>query len=82
MNINITPSFIEKIVKNWEDDETPEIIEAIVAELKRDRRKACLNCSRRRAEEIQSHFDELIGQVQNEEFWGQMDHLLHFGFEY
>ena len=82
MKIHVSQSFIEKVVQRWEDEETSEIIEAIVAELKKDCRKECLYCSQRRREEIQSHYDGLIVQVQNEEFWVQMDHLLHFNFEY
>ena len=81
MQIGVDRTFIERVVKNWDDAETQGMIEAMVAELKKDCREAIRrNYSHR--EECEAFYEDLIGQVQNEDFWNQMDHLLHFGFEY
>ncbi len=81
MQIGVDRSFIERIVKNWDDAETQEMIEAMVAELKKDCREQIRRSYSDRAE-WEAFYEGLIGQVQNEEFWNQMNHLLHFGFEY
>ena len=84
MKIKVDPSFISKVYHEWESEETQEVIEAVIAELKMDCREYLRHhyCSSSEAEEVQNHFENLIAQVQNKEFWDQMDHLLHFGFEY
>ena len=82
MRIEVNPSFIHKVVSNWDDEDTQEMIEAIVSELKIDCREELRHCSGRKAQEWQAWYEELMGQVQNEDFWEQMDHLLGFNFEY
>ena len=82
MNINVDPRFISHVAKNWEDRDTQEMIEAMVAELKKDCREALLHYSGRSAEEVQAYWENLMGQVQSEDFWCQVDHLLHFHFDY
>ena len=82
MRINVTPSFISKLVKNWDNEDTQEMIEAIVAELKKDCREDLRHCYGSKRDELEGWWEDLIGQVQNEDFWCQMDHLLNFYFEY
>jgi len=85
MYINMSPKLIHDIAENWEDprkgEETQELIEAIVAELKKDYR----NFQRknpRMSEETIAHWESLISDVTELDFWCKFDHLLNFGFEY
>ena len=82
MRIDVDPQFVNHVAKNWSNEQTQEMIEAMVCELKKDCREVCRHYSSDEAEEILRHYSELEGQVQNEEFWHQMDHLLHFGFDF
>ena len=82
MRIEVNPNFIHKVASSWDDETTQEMIEAMVSELKKDCREKLRRCSGREAQEWQAWYEELMGQVQNEDFWGQMDHLLDFYFEY
>lgn len=85
MYINMTPEVINEIAKNWEDpkkaEETQELIEAIVAELKKDYRNYQRKHSYMSDEDAQ-HWESLISDVTNPEFWYKFDHLLNFGFEF
>ena len=81
MKIDVTPRFIAKLVKEWESEDTQEMVEAIVAELKKDCREA-LRRSYGHRDEVQAWYDGMIGQAQNQEFWEQVDHILNFSFEY
>lgn len=85
MQIRITPDLIHEIAENWEDprkgEETQEMIEAIVAELKKDYR----DYQRRHynmSDEDAAHWEGLISDVTSREFWDKIDHLLQFRFEY
>ena len=84
MTKNVTLNLIHAIVENWDDsrkgDETQEIVEAIVAELKQDYR-AWLR-KHRMNPEAQAYWEGLIADVQNQDFWDKMDHLLNFSFDY
>lgn len=85
MYLNVTPKLINQIANNWEDprkaEETHELIEAIVAELKKDYRNFQRKHSRISAEDA-AHWESLISDVETPEFWYKFDHLLNFGFEY
>ncbi|MBR4251665.1 MAG: hypothetical protein IKQ15_05155 [Kiritimatiellae bacterium] len=85
MYLNLTPKLINQIANNWEDprkaEETQELIEAIVAELKKDYRAFQRKHSRISDEDV-AHWEDLIADVTNPEFWYKFDHLLNFGFEY
>lgn len=84
MRKNVTPSLIHSISENWEDrrraEETQELIEAIVAELKQDYR--AWQRKNRLTPDAQAHWEGLIADVQNQDFWDKMDHLLNFSFDY
>ena len=84
MRKNITPNLIHAIAENWEDrrhaEETQEIIEAIVAELKQDYRE--WQRKHRMTPEAQAHWEGLIADVQDRMFWEKIDHLLDFYFDY
>ena len=84
MTKNVTPNLIHAIVENWDDsrkgEETQEIVEAIVAELKQDYRS--WQRKHRMTPEAQAYWEGLIADVQNQDFWDKMDHLLHFSFDF
>ena len=84
MRKNVTPSLIHAISENWENrrraEETQELIEAIVAELKQDYREWQRN--HRMTSEAQAHWEGLIADVQDQAFWDKLDHLLQFSFDY
>lgn len=84
MKKNVTPSLIHAISENWEDrrraEETQELIEAIVAELKQDYR--AWQRKNRLTPDAEAYWEGLIADVQNQDFWDKMDHLLNFSFDY
>ncbi len=72
------------ILRNWEDrdnaQEVQDIIQAIVAELKKDYRECQRSRSYREEDEIL--FEGIISDVQGREFWDKLDYMMHFSFEY
>lgn len=85
MKINCDAKLIRFIAENWEDprkgQKVQDMIEAIVAELKKDFRVYQRKHSRISSKAI-AHWEGLICEVQNPDFWYKMEHLLAFGFEY
>ena len=85
MKVNCDRKLIRYISENWDDDrkgqEVQEMLEAIVAELKKDFREYQRRHSRISDEAI-AHWEGLICDVQNRDFWDKFDHLLDFGFEF
>ena len=85
MKINCDGKFIRYISENWDDDrngqKVQEMIGAIVAELKKDFREYQRKHSRISDEAI-DHWEGLICDIQNRDFWDKVDHLLGFCFEY
>lgn len=85
MKINCDAKLVRYISENWNDErksqKVQEMVEAIVAELKKDFR----NYQRKHfriSDETVSHWEGLICDVQNRDFWDKFYHLLHFGFEF
>lgn len=76
--MNITPSAIRKICASFDEQETQDLLEAMMVELKEDLRKHA----------HRGHFDDetlemLIGNVQDPSFWNQLDLLLNnFNFDF
>ena len=76
--IKITPSFVEKICETFDKQETQDLLEAMVVELKQDLRKQLHR--RRYDDEI---VETLIANVQDVSFWEQLDLLLNnFSFDF
>ena len=85
MKINCDAKLVRYISENWDDErksqEVQEMVEAIVAELKKDFRNYQRKHSRV-SDEIIAYWESLICDVQNIDFWDKIDHLLHFSFEF
>ncbi len=85
MKINCDGKLIRYISENWDDDrkgqEVQEMVEAIVAELKKDYRDYQRKHSRI-SEETEAYWESLFCNVQSRDFWDKFDHLLHFNFEF
>lgn len=83
MRKNVRPDMIEWISRYWDDrrkgGEVQEVVEAIVAELKKDYRAWQRS---HRDPEGQAHWESLIADVQDNMFWVKINHLLHFSFDY
>ncbi len=79
--MNINEKLIDYLANKWDKEkDVQEIVFAIVAELKQDKRKAQRNYHY--SDEDEAYWDNLIESVQEQEFWQKMDHLLHFSFDY
>ena len=79
--MNINEQLIDYLANKWDKEkDVQEIVFAIVAELKQDKRKAQRNYHY--SDEDEAYWDNLIESVQEQEFWQKMDHLLHFSFDY
>ena len=70
--IKITPFFVEKICETFDKQETQDLLEAMVVELKQDLRK---QVHRRRFDD--ETLEMLIANVQDISFWNQMNLLLN-----
>ena len=70
--MKITPSVIAKICETFDKQETQDLLEAMVVELKQDLRKQLHR--RRYDDEI---VETLIANVQDISFWNQMNLLLN-----
>jgi hypothetical protein len=76
--MKITPSVIAQICESFETQETQDLLEAMVVELKQDLRKQLHR--RRYDDEI---VETLIANVQDVSFWEQLDLLLNnFSFDF
>ncbi len=86
MHLNMTPKLIHQIAEDLKDSKkagkAQDVIEAIVAELKKDYR----NYQRKHfsiSAKATAHWESLISDVTDPEFWDKVDHLLnYFDFEY
>ena len=74
-----------QFIRRYREDEdkaqeVQDIIEAIVAEIKKDYRQ----CERSNGyrEEDQIMFEGLISDVQTPEFWDKLDYVMNFFFDY
>ena len=80
----IRPDMVEWISRNWEDrrnaEQVHELVEAIVAELKQDYR--AWQRRNRLTPDAQAYWEGIIADVQTQDFWDKMDHLLHFSFDF
>ena len=85
MRINCDTKLIRYISENWEDErngqKVQEMVEAIVAELKKDFR-AYQRKHSRISDATMNHWHGLICDVQDRDFWEKLDHLLDFSFEF
>lgn len=72
--MKITPSVIATICETFDNQETQDLLEAMVVELKQDLRKQVY---RRRFDD--ETLEMLIANVQDISFWNQLD-LLHNNF--
>lgn len=85
MKMNMNPNLIQKIVENWDDSrkgaEIQELIEAIVAELKKDYRDYQRKHYRMSSEDV-AFWESLIADATDKSFWEKIDYLLNFHFEY
>ena len=70
--MKITPSVIAKICETFDKQETQDLLEAMVVELKQDLRK---QLHRRRFDD--ETLEMLIANVQDISFWNQMNLLLN-----
>ena len=70
--MKITPSVIAKICETFDKQETQDLLEAMVVELKQDLRK---QIHRRRYDD--KIVEMLIANVQDISFWNQMNLLLN-----
>ena len=76
--IKITPSIVEKICETFDKQETQDLLEAMVVELKQDLRKQVHR--RRYDDEV---VETLIANVQDVSFWEQLDLVLNnFSFDF
>ena len=75
---------IRHIVENWEDErkaqEIQDIIEAMTVELKKDFRE--YSRKHRMTSHAEEHWESLIEDLHNCDFWEKMDHLLDFTFPF
>ena len=76
--IKITPFFVEKICETFDKQETQDLLEAMVVELKQDLRKQVHR--RRYDDEV---VETLIANVLDVSFWEQLDLVLNnFSFDF
>lgn len=68
-------SVVQRVVKTWEKEETQELIQALVADIKKQAR----HTSNQRNREFLVTFAE---QVQDLNFWDNVDTLLHINLDY
>ena len=76
--IRITPSVVANICEHFDEQETQDLLEAMLVELKQDLRK---QVHRRRFDDCT--LEMLIANVQDRSFWDQLNLLTnYFNFDF
>lgn len=85
MKINCDVKFATYLIKNWNDPKmgpkVQDMVEAIVAELKKDYREYQRKHPRM-SDEAVAHWEGLICDVQDLCFWEKVEHMWNFNFEF
>ncbi len=72
MSIEIDRSFIARLLKDWDEDESKALLDALRVELRRDLRGANRNDV--------PIFESIIEQMDNRDFWVMLDVVIGYKF--